>query len=113
MKNRMPDTAAAGPVAKSNLADQLGLDPMGIAWKLGIGGEGAGVGMEVAQLGPQLAQSLLAEAGAHVACIPQAAFLVMHAQQQRAQAGARTPRIGEAADDELLALATLELDPVG
>ncbi len=88
MKNRMPDTATAGPIAKSNLADQLGLDPVGIARKLGVGREGAGIGVEVAQLGAQLTQRLLAEARAHVACIPQAPLLVVHAQQQRAQAGA-------------------------
>ncbi len=37
----------------------------------------------------------------------------MHAQQQRAEAGARALRVGIATDHELLPLPALELDPVG
>jgi hypothetical protein len=55
----------------------------------------------------------MVEARADVAGVAQHAVFVMDSEQQRADAGAGTLRISEAADDEFLAPAAFELDPVG
>ena len=59
----------------------------------------------------QRASVPLVEAAADAAGDSAAAVLVVDAEQERADAGARALRIGEAADHELLALRALELDP--
>ena len=58
-------------------------------------------------------ERLLVEAAADAAGEAQVPGLVVDAEQERADAGARALRIGPAADDELLALRALELDPGG
>ncbi len=56
-------------------------------------------------------ERLLVEAAADAAGEAQVPGLVVDAEQQRADAGARALRVGPAADHELLALRALELDP--
>ncbi|KAG0771200.1 hypothetical protein G6F22_016691 [Rhizopus arrhizus] len=57
-------------------------------------------------------QALAVEAGADLAGVAQCAVVLVHGQQQRAQALARALRRGVADDDELLAAAALDLQPV-
>ena len=56
-------------------------------------------------------ERLLVEAAADAAGEAQVPGLVVDAEQERADAGARALRVGPAADDELLPLRALELDP--
>ena len=65
------------------------------------------------QLRLQLAQCLIAEARADVAGVSQLFFFIVKAQQKRTDPYPGALWIGVAADDELLALAALELYPVG
>ncbi len=60
----------------------------------------------------QAGQGAPIEAGAHLAGVSQLAVAVVVAQQQRAEPGAGSPRVGVAADDELLRVLALELQPV-
>ncbi len=62
--------------------------------------------------GVQRAQCFLVEAGTDIAGIAQRALLVVHAEQQRPEPGARALWIGVAADDEFLPQPGLQLDPV-
>ena len=66
---------------------------------------------DVGQTPWQLDQVALVEAGADLARVHQQPALV-NTQQERAQADARAGRIGEAADDELLTVQALDLQPV-
>jgi hypothetical protein len=52
------------------------------------------------------------ETGADLAGVAQLAVGVVVAEQVSAEPGARSPRVGVAADDELLLVLALELEPV-
>jgi hypothetical protein len=60
----------------------------------------------------QAAQHLVVEAGAHLACVDEPTAGVVVAKQQGAEPDARALRVGEAADDELLARDAFELQPI-
>src|SRR6185312_2166533 len=60
----------------------------------------------------QADQGALVEAGADLAGVSQLAVAVVVAQQQRAEPDARALRVGVAADDELLSVLALDLQPV-
>ena len=102
-----------GPFAERDLADERGLDPVRPAFDLGALGKRAVCRRHRVELLLQVAEVALAEAGADVACILQRAVGVVHAEQQRAEIGARPGRIGIAGDHEFLAALALQLDPVG
>ena len=106
--------AVLRPLGERHLGDQLRLDPVCRAPRAACSANG----VVAASRAPsscllQVAQRLRVEAGADVAGVAQPARLVVDAEQQRAEPGARALRVGVAADHELLALRALELDPVG
>src|SRR4051794_9983257 len=109
---RMAQAPRARPLGERDLGDELGLHPRdpALADRRGVG-ERRVVAGERAHPRAQVAQGLAVEAGADLAGVAQRAAVVV-AEQQRAELGARALRSGEAADDELLALLALELQPV-
>jgi hypothetical protein len=113
LEHRVAHRAGIRPFGKADLGDQLGLDPMVLAPRDRARREGADVGVEGFQFRRDVAQALRIEAAADVARVAQHAFLVVGAQQQRADAGARTLGVGVAGDHEFLALAAFQLDPFG
>ncbi len=64
------------------------------------------------ELPPELAEQALGEPGPDAAREDELALVVVDADEQAADARARSLRLGEAADDELLALDALDLEPV-
>src|SRR4051794_21523923 len=108
----MAKTARAGPLGEADLRHELRLDPRDAALadrrRVGEGRIGA---LERPKPRPEVAQRRLVEAGPDLAGVPQGAVVVV-AEQERAELGARAPGRGVAADDELLALLALELQPV-
>src|SRR5262245_63910101 len=60
----------------------------------------------------QAVQGLPGEAGADLAGVNERVTGIVIAEQQGAEPGAGTSRVGEAADDEFLAALALELQPV-
>src|SRR4051812_49738229 len=111
-ETRVAQPPGAGPLGEADLGDELGLDPRHVALpdRAGVG-ERRVVAAQRAQAGAEVAQRLAVEAGTDLAGVAQGAVVVV-AEQERAQLGPRAARRGEAADDELLALLALELEPV-
>jgi hypothetical protein len=68
--------------------------------------------LEAGQRRVQAVQRWPAEAGADLAGVGELVTGVVVAQQQGAEPGAGPARVGEAADDEFLAVLALELQPV-
>src|SRR5439155_16977308 len=59
-----------------------------------------------------LAKTLAVEAAAGVADVAQATGTIEVAEEDRAEMGSRSPRLGKAADDELGSVLKFELEPV-
>ncbi len=78
---------------------------------LGGSDEGGRAALEGAETLRQPVQRRVVEAAADAAGVAQGALLVVDAEQEGAEAAARSRRVGEAADDELLAAAALGLLP--
>ena len=109
----MPQTAVRGPAAEADLDHHRGFDPvcaprLGARRRLGEGRLAAG---QRGEPPGQLEQIALLEAAAHLAGVDQPPIFV-DAQQKGPQPDARARRIGETADDELLAGQALHLQPV-
>src|SRR3954447_24980773 len=109
---RVAQAPGAGPLGEADLGDELRLDPghVALADRAGVG-ERRVVPAQRAQPGAEVAQGVAVEAGADLAGVAQRAVVVV-AEQERAELGPRPARRGEPADDELLALLALELEPV-
>jgi len=73
--------------------------------------EGTRLRLQRCEPAPQRSRRLLRESGAHLAGADDAPGVVVTPDDQRADAGPRALRIGEAADHELGALQTLRLEP--
>jgi hypothetical protein len=109
----MAHGAAARPVRKTHFRYQHRLDPVVRAPRHGARRERTRVGAQGFELFRNAGQGRMIEARADIAGVAQHAVVVMDPEQQRADAGARALRIGEAADDEFLAPAAFQFDPVG
>ena len=109
----MPDPAGACPFPETDFGHQRRGNPVGLAFDLRVGGERTASLRQCDQCLDDVCQRLPAEARADISRILQRALRIVHAQQQRTEAKARTPRAGVAADHELLALAALQFEPVG
>ena len=113
LEHRVPQLAVAGPLAEGHLGDQRGRGPVHAA-RLGAPGrvgERRRLPLQRAETLRQPRQRRLAEAAADAAGVAQGALLVVDAEQEGAEPVARPRRLGEAADDELLAAAALGLQP--
>ena len=113
VKDGMPEMAVLCPVRKRDFGQQGGLDPVRLPIVFGGAGEGAGLLCQLVQLGVDVDQGLVVEAGADAAGIDQAALLVVDADQDGAQGLTGAFGVCPAADDELLPMAAFELDPIG
>src|SRR5215831_4571603 len=75
--------------------------------------EGRLVRLQGFQAAPQVAQQIVVESRADPSRVAKTFSLLLHAEQQRAEADSRSLRVGEAADHELLTRRALALEPVG
>ena len=108
----MAQEAVGRPAGEADFADEPRLDPVGLAE---VGSLHARkrlrFPLERFQAGVEIAQGAIVKAGADLAGVAQRLDRVVHAEQQSAEADARSGRIGEAGDDEFLALGALDLEP--
>src|SRR3954447_3938756 len=108
----VPQPAGGRPLAEAELGHEFGAHPLrGRLADAGGVGERRRVLAQRAQALAERAQRLLVEAGADLAGVAQAVAVVV-AEQQRPEVGTGALGRGEAADDQLLALLALELEPV-
>ncbi len=104
--------AVGRPFGELNLANQVRLYPGRAA--LAIGGhrvKGHGLDRAIVQECPHLKRGFRVEAGADLAGIDQFFFGII-SEQKRAYAASATLGLGKAANDKLLALVALDLQPV-
>jgi hypothetical protein len=111
--HRLPQLAVRGPLGEAHLRDQLRPDPMRPLVGLRHLGERALARFETFQHRHHPGQLALVEAGAGVPHVDQPSGIVVHAHEQRAEIRPRLPRLGPAADDELLFVEEFDLAPVG
>ena len=84
---------------------------MGLARQAGRHREGRGLLLPRLQLAPQVAQELVAEAGADLARVDEPSLPVVDADQQGPQPDPCPLGVGEPADDDLLLEVALDLEP--
>src|SRR5262249_19081502 len=108
---RLAQLAIACPLRERHLGDQLGLCPMRVAGRI-TGLERRRGPLAPLELVAEPLQRLLVKAGSDLAGIAQPAIGQVIADEQRAEALAGPPRRTPAADDELLAMSALELQPI-
>src|SRR5580704_17530309 len=102
-----------GPFTEADLRDEAGPGPVHPALAGQVTGlERAAVLLHLAELGVQQVQRPLVEPGPHLARVDQPPLTVVVPEQQGAEAGAAALRVGEPADDQLLVVLALELQPV-
>src|SRR5687768_10354597 len=95
-KNRMANMPIPRPVPEGNFGHEPGFHPMRFPANVARVDEWAVVGGNAVKFGLEIAQSPVAESRAHVARVaelflfPPLIIRVIHAQQQRTYAGART-----------------------
>src|SRR3954469_4104921 len=108
----MTDLAVAGPLGELDFADEFRAHPVGVAAERTRRPriEGARRLLERVEAAPQVDGGLVAKAGADLAGEHEA-WAVVVADEQRADPDAAALRIGEPADDELLALRAFRLHP--
>src|SRR5687767_11495724 len=106
----LPDQPLVGALGKFHLGHQLRPQP-GDALLARRIFQGALLDSQLSELFRKRAEALVVEAGADLAGIHQLARLLVHAQDDRAEARARAFRRGIAGDDEVLPQPALELDP--
>ena len=109
----MAERAVVAPFGERDFRDEIGLDPMG-----SLGFEPARriherrlALLALDELLVQRRERSVVETGADFARVAELAAVV-DAQQQRTEPGARTLRIGEAADHHFLPARAFHLDPV-
>src|SRR5271166_2353532 len=109
----MPQLAVRGPFAEPDLGDQARLDPVHARpWQSCPVVERRADPLQLRQRRMQLPQHGVAEAGSDLAGVGQLAVGIVVAEQQRTEALPRALWVGVAADDELLGVLALELQPV-
>ena len=109
----MAQAAVAGPLAEADLGDQLRRRPVhaaGLRPARRVGERRLAL-LERVQPLAQSRQGAVVEAAADAAGVAQRALLVVHAHEEGAEPRARSGRLCEAADDELLAVRALALEP--
>ena len=105
-----PQLPVGSPFGEADLGDEPGFDPVHPGpGQAADGFKGRLRPLEGGQGGMQAGQGAPVEAGADLAGVPQLAAAVAVAQEQRAEPGAGSPRVGVPADDELLPVLALEL----
>src|ERR1041384_4951052 len=108
----MANLAIARPLGELHFTHQFRLYPVGVAtersWRRRH--ERGARGFDAAQRGANVECRLVREPGTHLSGEDQALAVVV-ADQQRADAGARPLRVREPANDELLPLHTVRLQP--
>src|SRR5262249_35728515 len=109
---RMAQLARGGPLAEPDLADEIRLDPVHPRLWQPAARERGGLAPEARERPLQAGQRRLGEPGADLAGAGQLALgdVVAEEEGRKPVRGARGA--GEAADDELLAVQALELEPV-
>src|SRR5438270_3622787 len=106
------ELAAARPFHELELGHDLRLDEVRGPWRLGSGAEGVRLCGERLQLVVELVERLVREAGPDLAGVDEPAVAVVVADQQGAGVAAALPfAVEPAADDELLPVAVLDLEP--
>src|SRR5580704_5386214 len=102
----------ASPLGEPDLGHELRLDPGHVPLfdRRWFGERRVGA-PERPELGAEVVQRLGVEPGPDLARVLEL-FVPVVAEQERAELDARAPRLGEAADDELLPVLALELQPV-
>src|SRR6185369_17904501 len=113
LERRMAKRAVVAPFRERDFRDEIGFDPMcslGFVpawriheWRLAL--------LAFDELLVQCRERVLVETGADLARVAELAAVV-DAQQQSTESGARTLRLGKAADHHFLAARALHLDPV-
>ena len=113
LERGMAQQAVAGPLGERDLGHQLRLHPVRAARgrARAVRRERGGAPLEPAQARAQALEGGVVEAGADAAGVDETAVAVVHAEEQRAKLGARTLRVGIAADHELLPGHALHLEP--
>ena len=107
----LPQDAVVGALGERDLRHELRLHPLHSFLTRRVD-EGRVGTLQRCQAARQRGEPVLVETGAHLARVLElAAGRVVHAEQQRAEAGPRAARRGVADDHEVLLLAALELDP--
>src|SRR5918992_1792325 len=106
----LPDYAFVGALGEGDFADQHRPQPLHAFFARRILERGIRA-LVRSEFFRELAEHLVIEAGAHLARIDQLSRALVDAEQQRAEAVARTARRGVAGDDEVLAQPALKLDP--
>src|SRR6185503_12921440 len=108
----MTDLAVGRPLRKHHFADEVGFHPMGVApqpsrwWRR----KGTRLLLDALEAGTQVERELVSEPCSHLAAEHQAvAFVVPN--QQCSNPGAHPLGIGEASDDEFLALDAFGFHP--
>jgi len=113
----VPQLAVRRPLGELDLRDELGPDPVRALVGLRLRLERAAGCFKRTEKLHHPRQLFLVEACSGVAAIDQGLWAnapgLVHAQQQRAEIGARQPRLGPSADDEFLFVNELEFAPVG
>ena len=107
----MAQQAIAGPLRESHLRDEIGLHPVRPLQRLEPVRERAFRHVPRSKEPGQPIQLRLVEAGADRSRPSQRSVIVVVADEQRAEVLPRLPRLGPAADDELLLLDEFELAP--
>ena len=108
----MPEVAVSRPLGKPDLRHEHRPHPVRPLVRLRPFAERTCLRLERFQLCHDAGELGLVEAGADVADIHERT-IVVDAQRQRAEMGACVPRLGPAADDELLLVDDFQLAPVG
>src|SRR5690606_28263675 len=109
---RVANAAGLGPLSERHFRDKFGADPMGGFVYARGRGEWIRRRVELVQLLLDGIQNLAVEAAADISSVLQGAVGVMDTQKQRPYARAGTHGVGIAANNEFLAHAALEFDPV-
>ena len=107
----MTEAPVVGPLGELDLGHERGLDPVdacGCRWPVTEGRLGDPKTLEP---GSQGTDRGLREARADLSGVDERALAVVDTQEERAQAGTRPLGLGEAADDELLLVGALDLEP--
>src|SRR5215472_7563545 len=118
--SRMAELSGLRPLGETDLCDQFRLDPVHagprqpaatrarhqapVKWRV--------PSLELAQRTAKAGEGGLAEAGSDLACVGELAGARVIAEQQRAEMRPRPLRVGITADQELLTVLALELQPV-
>src|SRR2546422_737958 len=107
----MAEAALVRPLREAHLADEPGLDPVMALASRGADIEGGGGAAGGWQRLPDPTEGGRVEARTHFGDVDEAGPVV-ETDVERTEVAARALRVGVAADDELLALLTLQLDPI-